>query len=378
MDRKTRPKTGAPQPPSPELRGSDRRARPFLIFDRPRSTDPWQPPLEELRLSADPARRALGANWRMDHRVSVDREAGDIAAVVPFRTAATESAWLQGLRLYAKEEIEQPPRHGGPGKCSACLRSTNESNDVSTRVAAFDQLVHVGCLQGVLERIRPAAMDSLNMQLRGLDPALRIRDRPRAGSLEHWRREADRLATALAGRGESEVKGVVGLIGDAMGDSEPLWWASFAEEVGSFIDADDAAGLCAALGLGHRGDGDWLLIWRYPVGDAGPLFRPTVAEAYFTPFHFPSHPGHLWGITMPLDPVVRSGCREVLHPPLRGETAVEGSIGRLLRLESFRVRYDLDNRARVTSLRASQRSRLRGEFPVPPLTEWLTRHENLE
>ena len=165
----------------------------------------------------------------------------------------------------------------------------------------------------------------------------------------------------------------MGWLADAMGDSEPPWWAAFAEEVNPFLESEDAAGLCAALGLGDRDDGDWLLVWRYPVKNAGPLYRPTVAEAYVSPFHFPSFPDHPWGITMPLDPVM-AGCREVLHPPLRGAAAIAGSIGKLLRLNDFQSRYAPRNR--LPSSRSSQRQRLLEESPES--AAWVTRHQGLE
>ncbi len=48
--------------------------------------------------------------------------------------------------------------------------------------------------------------------------------------------------------------------------------------------------------------------------------------------HFPSPPGYPYGITMPLNAGQRGAFREVLHPPLMGQLAIEACRYPLVRL----------------------------------------------
>jgi hypothetical protein len=105
------------------------------------------------------------------------------------------------------------------------------------------------------------------------------------------------------------------------------------------------------------------------VSNAGPLYRPTVAEAADSPFHHPSPPEYGFGITMPLDPAW-GACREVLHSPLRGPAAEAGCTGQLLFLEDFPPMAD----TRLVELRRMHRDRLRSEFGTDALKSWLDRH----
>jgi hypothetical protein len=188
-----------------------------------------------------------------------------------------------------------------------------------------------------------------------------------------WSRKAfDDFSERLASLGEEAIQTAMRILGDALGGTEPPWWACFAEEVQDRIDVGDAAGLCSALGLGHRWAGEWLAVWCYSVADAGQLYRPTVAEAHDSPFHYPSPPEYGLGITMPLDPT-RSTCREVLHPPLRGRLAEANCTGKLLFLESFTPLED----NRLKELRRLHRARLRSEFDSGALAPWLDRHPEI-
>jgi len=187
-------------------------------------------------------------------------------------------------------------------------------------------------------------------------------------------RAVDDVAQDLLDRSEGAIRAMAGLLADTMGPREPPWWACFSQEIESILAAKDTAGLCSALGLGHRKDGEWLLVWRYPVAAAGPLYRPTVLEANDSPYHHPSPPQYPLGITMPLD-AGQPACREVLHRPLRGVAAVQGCTGELVRLENFAARGD---RRRLALLRLGHRERLRREFPTSGLNPWMERHPEPE
>jgi hypothetical protein len=157
---------------------------------------------------------------------------------------------------------------------------------------------------------------------------------------EAFSQEVDKIADKVQQRGPDKVRELAGLLCDTLGETQPPWWACFAEEVKRFIDHGNWTSLCRALGLGHLEIGHWLLTWRYELNSAGPLYRPTVVESNKNPFHFPSLPASSYGITMPLDETY-SACREVLHPPLFGEAAINSCTGGLCKIaESPIVDYN--------------------------------------
>lgn len=345
---------------------------PFQIFDRERHGHPWERAFKELG-RPDPRRRwAVVANWRMDHRVSEGRETDDLEVSGHFDGVADGESWWETRGAYFQEEICLPAAWP-EGKTSAYCRATNSENLVSARVAIHDKLVHVGSLNAIVRRI------SRSGQSTTVDQALRIlsgKGLPvrRPQEVDWFAQEVSELADALSSRGEAVVRQAAGLLSDAMGRNEPPWWAAFAEEVDPLIEQGQAADLCTALGLGHRSAGEWLITWKYPVSEVLPLYRPTSVEADASPFHFPSPPGYDFGITMPLDPRF-SLCREVLHQPLRGVSAVDSCTGRLLSLEKAPTTGDNET---LAALRTVHRQRLEEQrkmkFEPALLKAWLDRH----
>lgn len=308
----------------------------------------------------------------MDHRLSEGRETGDLGASGHFATVSDGEDWWEARGSYFQEEICLPAALP-EGKASAYCRPTNSENLVSARVATHDKLVHVGSLNAMLVRItrrgQATALDRALRRLAGKGLPVRVPQE------ESWfARQVSELVTALSSRGEDIVRQAAGLVAEAMGRNEPPWWAAFAEEVDPLIESGDAADLCAALGLGHRVAGEWLITWKYPVSEVLPLYRPTSVEADASPFHFPSPPGFDFGITMPLDPRF-SLCREVLHQPLRGASAVAFCTGRLLSLEKAPRTGDNET---LAALRIAHRRRLEEQrkmkFEPALLRAWLDRH----
>ncbi|HEX4962666.1 MAG TPA: hypothetical protein VF173_17655 [Thermoanaerobaculia bacterium] len=305
----------------------------------------------------------------MDHRVSPDREAGDLHICSYFLEATEAESWWIARNLYFQEEICRRNDPSG-SRLSAYLRPTNRENLVPEKVAGFDDLVHVGSLNALLRRSsrseREADVDVALRRLAGRG----LPSKPVAESDPDWfLREVAGLAYALLSRGENVIRATAGLLANACGDTEPPWWACFTEEILSALDPGDATKLCTALGLGHRTGGEWLLVWRYPVSDAGALYRPTAIEANDSPYHFPSPPKYPFGITMPLASGFAS-CREVLHRPLRGSAAADRCTGKLLYLENTPI---IGDNARVAALRAGHRERLKREFAATGAA-WLDRH----
>ncbi len=365
--------TAEPEVPHPEPHLES--PSPFHIFDRERDRHPWERAFEEMR-RLDPGRRwAVAANWRMDDRVHLEREEGDLDACGHFASVADADGWWEARYNYFKEEVCCPGAPLAGGKASAYSRSTNDRNRISARIAGFDELVHVGSLKALLRRAVKSEMKgeveiTLHEESGSKLPWFRT------GMLDIEEKELDSkvsdLARALLRRGPDAVRKVAGTLANSLGDSEPPWWAGFVEEIRTTLGRNAASDLCAALGLGHLRPGEWLLVWRYTVAEVTPLYRPTVLEANDSPYHYPSPPDYSPGITMPLDPAL-AACREVLHRPLRGTTAAERCTGEILHLESFpNVR---DNSALV-ALRVGHRERLRSELSTTGLNAWIGRHSD--
>lgn len=322
----------------------------------------------------DPARRwVVAANWRMDPRVSVERE-GDLDASGHFDSITDADDWWEARQRYFEDEICCPGAPSPGGKPSAYSRPANDRNRISARIAGFDELVHVGSLNALLRRAarseRAADVETALRRLTGSGLPVTTADRRGAEGADS---QVSDLARALLGRGSDAVREAAGLLADSLGDTEPPWWAGFVEEIRASLDRGFASDFCAALGLGHRGPGEWLLIWRYTVAEAAPLYRPTVLESNDSPYHYPSPPGYALGITMPLYPTLPA-CREVIHRPLRGTAAADRCTGEILYLERFPV---LRDNAILVALRAGHRERLRDEFSTDGLGTWLDRHPEL-
>ncbi len=320
----------------------------------------------------DPGRRwVVAANWRMDHRVHLEREEGDLDACGHFVSVADADDWWEARQLYFQEEVCCPGAPSASGRASAYSKPTNGRNRISARIAGFDELVHVGSLNALLRRAarseRAADVELVLRKSTGIGLPARSLTSSRSDL------QVAELARRLNSQGAEAVREVAGTLADSLGDNEPPWWATFSEEIRGSLESDNASEICAALGLGHRLPGEWLVVWRYPVAEAAPLYRPTVLEANDSPYHFPSPPAYPIGITMPLGSVF-SAVREVLHPPLRGVTAVERCTGKVLFLESLPVVRD---NGTLAALRNEHRERLRNEFPMDGLSAWMDRHPEL-
>jgi len=341
---------------------------PSFVLDRDGADHSWERALRELAADPGERSRAVAENWRMDHRISREREAEDLLACGCFTAHEGAGEWRKALSIYFRLHLCQPSDPAGEPR-SAYLHTWNTWNRVSG-VARFDRLCHVGSLQAIVGRVLGggAAADAEADLADELGVAIPEK-LPGETDLLWLNRAVGQFAEALRDRGEEAVRTAARILLEALGPGEPPWWACFAEEVQPQIDAENAAGLCEALGLGHLEAGKWLIVWNYPVADAGPLFRPTVAEATDSPFHHPSPPEYDFGITMPLDPA-HGTCREVLHRPLRGAAAEAGCTGKLLFLEDFPPMED----TRLMELRRVHRGRMRSEFGTDALTAWLDRH----
>jgi len=336
------------------------------IFDRPGAGHAWERALSELEAPpSPPGDQAVAESWRMDRRVCPERE-GDLLAQCQCGDSPGASSWRRGLSRYFEHHLCRPWEDHPAG------RPSNAANRIAGRVSPHDQLLHVASLNRILSFLGPRSGEDFKAEFRRLVGLPFPDRRPGDGGaplLPPVGFRVDEIAAVLTRRGPAAVQRLAGFLVTALGENQPLWWASFAEEVVVHLAARDGGGLCKALGLGHLNTGEWLLAWQYPVMAAGPLLRPTVVEAGDSPFHHPSPPGFPWGITLPLvDGWPR--CREVVHRPLRGLSAASLCTGVLVPVEDQPTVYN-----QVLELRQTHRAGLRDEFPSPVAQAWLTRYE---
>lgn len=196
----------------------------------------------------------------------------------------------------------------------------------------------------------------------------RLPNNPSAGDVE-------RLVSALQAQGIDTIKEFAGALSDALGDSEPHWWAAFSHEIGDLSATTDWTAAVRKTGQGHVEQGEWLLAWRYSPELVGKLYRPTVAEAGAYAFHFPSPPLASYGIAMPLATGLPS-VRELIHAPLKGEISCEACIG-LGKVHEIPISVRGPNDvAPWFRLRRHQHgeSLALNEPPTIPARAWLLRH----
>jgi len=347
-----------------------------FIMDRPKATHPWQTAFQSMDNSPDPTRRAVCGNWRMDYRISAAREQ-KMLNNPSFRGNPDEEEWWKQIHEYFSHAICQPAVPGASGVRSAYTETVNSNNLVAPRIIpGHDQLIHISSLNNMLWRLSSAEYATADLKLNFRDiTGLMLPQKPIGSTIweqQAFSQEVDRIAESMQQQGLEKVRELSGLLCDTLGETQPPWWACFAEEVKLLLDQRNWTALCRALGLGHLEKGHWILIWRYEINSTGSLYRPTVVESNKNPFHFPSLPTSSYGITMPLDEIY-SACREVLHPPLFGDVAVNACTGELGKIADSPV-VDYNN---IIHLRKKHREHLGLECTDNNDDLWLQRHEAL-
>lgn len=267
------------------------------LFDRPRSDHPWLDALSELDRSPVIGEPQITANWRMDHRVDGSRE-GALLAPGGFPDIADPNgeSFRQARGNYFPEFLCRPDgTESGAAEPPAYLTHANRTNRIpAERVSPNHDLLRLVSLNALLRR-------ALSGGYAAGDLALEI-EATSGHSLPAKIDDAavELIAESARKAGEESIRRLAGLISNALGPTEPHWWAAFAYEVEGHIQGEDWSEAAVRLGLGHLKTGDWLLAWRYSPQVAGPLYRPTILETADNSFHFPSPPKYDYGITMPL------------------------------------------------------------------------------
>ncbi|TAL15491.1 hypothetical protein EPN96_12670 [bacterium] len=304
----------------------------------------------------------------MDHRIGSTRES-TLLGSSEFQEAPDGEKWWKQMRDYFTRRICLPAHSGPSGLCSAYVDSCNGANAVGPKIlASFDQLLHVASLNNMLWRLAGAEYHTFDLDYKFHEITGCSLPQRRPGADDRFKADVDAIAAEVMGKPD-KVKEMAGLLSDALTQNQPPWWACFAEEAGPYYDAGDWVKLCRVLGLGHFHDGHWVLSWRYEVGLAGTVYRPTVVEANDGPFHFPSPPSEPYGITMPLDLGDVPACCEVVHPPLTGQAAVRACTGLLGHMEGAPC-----STGDLHLFRQRHTERLKTNYNKPQNQEWFNRH----
>ncbi|AGA89352.1 hypothetical protein Thimo_0497 [Thioflavicoccus mobilis 8321] len=332
------------------------------LFDRQRTHHPWLDALGDLVNSPYTENRALSVNWGIDHRVTRGREE-DLLSVEFFPGGTRpEADFARALRRYFETRLCVAP--STPPDYAAGSNLVNRI--AADTVSPNHPLVHLASM-GALFRRALSSFDlrDLIFDLVGVLP-------PDPEDLTPG--DLDRIGDGLGSAGEEAIGELAGAISDALGMSEPHWWAAFSYEVDDYLSGEDWTDAVRVLGLGHLEEGDWLIAWRYSPELAGPLYRPTVAEAAAYGYHFPSPPGEGFGVTMPLVAGL-AAVKEVVHAPLKGDASKDACLGRIGRIAQPVVpAHNPGYRDWLAERRLGHAANLDDHYRQRPVTNWLARH----
>jgi hypothetical protein len=190
----------------------DKEAGPALrLFDRDRTAHPWAEAFAEMEHLDEGRRWAAAANWRMDPRVSEERESGDLNASGYFDSVAHADDWWRAQGLYFRRQICRTSEPASGEEGSAYCRETNEGNKISTRIPGFDQLVHVGSFNGMLRRIMARSEAVADVEIGFREVVGRGLPAASGAGPATFNRQVSELAEALAEQGKEAVQSAAGL-----------------------------------------------------------------------------------------------------------------------------------------------------------------------
>ncbi len=345
-----------------------------LIFDRPEGDGhPFSGWLANMGSNPDAGKNAFCGNIRADWRVPVVRE-NSMLSFEGFRDNAGRDCLYDQWKSYYYHEIQRPLGEDDESRKPAYLREFNGFNLVPARIPPFYGLIHVSSFNRMVYNLISDAENGNSGIFRAMfeeRTGLSLPDVNAGSGIPIDNFNIDSVASELNKMGERAVKEIAGLLCRSYGKSRRPWWACFADDADKLIDNGDWAGLCSCLGMGHINDGEWILVWRYKKKDVDRLYRPTVVEAYDSPFHFPSPPSSIYGVTMPL----KDGypCfREIIHDAPGEPVFTETCDGVLRRVEGIGpAGADYNS---LTIMREAHRGRLLNEFKSVNDMEWIKRH----
>lgn len=346
-------------------------SKPFLFDRRRAKKHPWLDALNKLEKSNVPGNTPLAKNWRMDSHVDFTREQ-HLKDSGCFPKNGEVRDFGASIREYFEHfQCRSPITH----PCASYVEVENASNliPVDKRPSRNHYFLHLASLNRLLRYIYRGGNETL------VDFQIAVRrltnSRPPSDTTDA---EIERLTGTLQSKGAEAVKAFARIVSDALGNSEPLWWASFAHEIGDLSGTLDWTNAVQKTGLGHFERGEWLMAWYYSPEIVGKLYRPTTAEAGTSGFYFPSPPTSICGITMPLIEGMPA-VRELIHAPLKGEVSEEACIGNFGRIENNPIELKDANTLLdwFEERRRTHGSYLVQQSPHIAIYEWLQRHQVL-
>lgn len=285
-----------------------------FLFDRARSAHPWFAALDALYSSSTAGHAPLAQNWRMDVRVDKAREV-HFNGTGCFPSGSSGNGFEAAIRDYYLHYLCRTP--------STYTESINQGNLIpfDKRPARNHRLLHLASVESLLRHVlKPAVPGKVDFEIAFFRlVGFHLSTNPGNDKIK-------RLVIALQAKGLDAIKEFARELSDALGDSEPHWWAAFAHEIGNLNATADWTDAVRKTGQGHIEPRKWLIAWCYSPELVGKLYRPTVAEAGTYAFHFPSPPLASYGITMPLISRLPA-VRELIHAPLKGDISAEACIG---------------------------------------------------
>ena len=237
----------------------------------------------------------------------------------------------------------------------------------AVRWAAHRELTHVDDFGAVLGRALGSSQDNHADIVQVFAAVTGTSTLVPAWGQRPGNQQVDTIVQALHHAAEDDLRELLAMLLEMLGDRRPFWWATQRQDVEHC--GEDAAALASSLGLGQYCDGKWMVVYDYTVRDAGLLWRPTVIESCGYAFHYPSPVRHGSGLTMALREQDQP-CSEVLHHALEPEVAAQRMRPRLVQvwgLGDERVQFD-----HLLAQRAAHRDYLLRRFPEDQA--WLDRH----
>lgn len=245
-----------------------------MLFGRPAPSElkPLEALAERLAQSISEPERAIGLNLVYDHRVSEVRALhfGRFLGSLPGGRGDVEYL-LETLRRYRQDWIAKRPLD--------TFEHPQDNHDNHTGLEEDRELIHVCNVTQRLSHIDPA--------IRPLVPGIGLGNRAPTAS------EVNRKLRTIQGDSAREDQWIAHFLRLLRLNSEvspwhPVWAAGVSEFDSVLSERDSPEAWMEAVGLQVPAEVTWLLVLRYPVKDAGRLYRPTVLEAGKSTWHFPS------------------------------------------------------------------------------------------
>jgi len=306
----------------------------------------------------------------MDHRVAEEREQAMLESGF-LDEGMSATAFVNAKANYFREFLCKPVSNQNTSAHGPVYLSDFNKNNLipEDNLSPNNRLIHIASISVLLSRALSGSAASADLELFLEDV---VGERPPA---EINNETIAPIIDGLRKKGEAAIKDFAGVLSEALGPTEPHWWAAFSYEVEPYLQDEDWTQAARVLGLGHLTQGDWLMAWRYPLDLTGALYRPTVVETADNGFHFPSPPDSIFGIAMPLGENMPA-VREVIHAPLKADESVEGCWGRIGRIIGPIVDIENDTELREWfQLRRNAHRNYFTQFPINGKTQhWIERH----